>query len=351
MISCTLTPVTDFAAVGAMWREMEARTDASFFQSWTWTGCLAKERFGSPVLLRAQRQDGSVIALGLFNRKHRTLFLGESGLRSWDTIFIEHNGVLTERDVPAAALICAALHPAAGRRLVLSGVDEVHLLAARMLPGIVRIRQTRPAPYVDYAALPSGPFLGSLSANTRYQIRRSDRSYATRGELRLERASTTAQAHDFLSGLATLHQRYWQARGRPGAFAGPEFTRFHQALIDRAMPAGEVDLLRVAAGGSVIGFLYNLVHRGRLYAYQSGFDYAAAGPHEKPGLTSHRLAIELYRSEKMTRYDFLAGDDRYKTSLANAATTMHWLEYLPRGSPRWLAARARALLRTDQALT
>jgi CelD/BcsL family acetyltransferase involved in cellulose biosynthesis len=344
MIEAKFTPVADFAALGQTWQSFEARADCSFFQSWTWMGCLAEERFDRPTLLEL-RKDGELAALALFNWHGRALFLGETGTRARDTVFIEHNGLLTARVEDAATLIRAGLRPAGGRRMVLGGVDEVHRLALAGLPGVIRILQTRPAPYVDYAALPAGPYVASLSANTRYQIRRSDRRYAAAGELRIERARTVAEAHEFLAALAALHQRYWIGRGRPGAFAGADFTRFHHALIDRAMPAREVDLLRVSAGRCVIGFLYNFVHRGHVYSYQSGFDYHSAEAHQKPGLTSHRLAIELYRSEGMRRYDFLGGEDRYKTSLANASIMLHWLEYLPRFSARWLAAGARQLLR------
>ena len=35
----------------AVWRDLESRSDASFFQSWTWTGCLVEERFLRPGLI------------------------------------------------------------------------------------------------------------------------------------------------------------------------------------------------------------------------------------------------------------------------------------------------------------
>ena len=37
--------VTDFTALGERWRDLEQRSECSFFQSWTWVGCLAAERF------------------------------------------------------------------------------------------------------------------------------------------------------------------------------------------------------------------------------------------------------------------------------------------------------------------
>jgi CelD/BcsL family acetyltransferase involved in cellulose biosynthesis len=176
-------------------------------------------------------------------------------------------------------------------------------------------------------------FLESLSANTRYQIRRSEWSFVeTSGPLRVSRAASVAEGLAFLDALAGLHQATWVRRGKPGAFANEAFMRHHRELVSRGLPRGEVDLLRLDAGVQVVGYLYNFVYRGRVSCYQSGFDYAAAGPHQKPGLTCHAAAIERYRAEGAVAYDFLAGEARYKSSLSNARAMLHWLELSPGGS-------------------
>ena len=174
-------------------------------------------------------------------------------------------------------------------------------------------------------------FLQNLSANTRYQLRRSARCYARSGPLAIQRPAGLAEAWRFLDELAALHQATWQQRGLPGMFASADFLRFHRTLLARTLPRGEVDLLRMSAGGQTFGYLYNFRFHGRVLTYQSGFDYAAAGPHEKPGMTCHHLAIEACAAEGVDCYDFLAGADRYKTSLATGAVPLHWLEI----SPRW----------------
>jgi CelD/BcsL family acetyltransferase involved in cellulose biosynthesis len=355
----TLSRVNDLAAIGEHWRELEDRVDCSFFQSWTWTGCRIEERFADPVLLAAEA-GGRTRALALFNRRRGWLgadhlWLGESGIPELDAVFIEHNGVLAERGQrdfllrhclrAALALRLAPLPGRNGRQLVLSGVDADHLRAARA-SGIVRLRHTRRAPFVDCAAIRArGSYLDLLSANTRYQIRRSARRYAAIEPLAIRRAETIAEAHDFLAALAALHQERWRRRGEPGAFANPRFVRFHQSLIERAMAARQVDLLRIGAGDAAIGYLYNFRFRNRVLAYQSGFDYDAAGPHRKPGLTSHHLAIEMCAAEGIERYDFLAGADRYKLSLSTGSTELHWLELSPRWSASGLLSLARQAAR------
>ena len=90
-----------------------------------------------------------------------------------------------------------------------------------------------------------------------------------------------------------------------------------------------MDLLHITAGDRTIGYLHNFNHQGRAYAYQSGFDYDAADSHQKPGLTCHWLAIAMCAAAGTAFYDFLAGADRYKRSLATGETTLFWLTVNP----------------------
>ncbi len=356
MTSITLSRVTDWAALGELWRDLEARSDCSFFQSWTWTGCLAEERFTDPILLQARR-DGRLVAMGLFNRRRtwtgrEVLWLGETGHARHDAVFIEWNGLLAERGTPADVLSeclrAACLIPIDGerlllrRRLVLSGVDTPTAGLAGLASAGLFVHRSMAAPFVDLAALreTGQPYLAALSANARYQLRRSDRRYQN---LTLERAASGKLACGFLDRLAMLHQATWQQRGRPGAFADPYFTRFHRALIERGFDRGEINLLRVGSGPGTVGFLYNFEWRGRVMAYQSGFDYPAAGPHQKPGLTCHHQAIEDALGRGLRYYDFLAGADRYKRSLATSETMLHWAELGPANLRRRLAVRLKVL--------
>jgi CelD/BcsL family acetyltransferase involved in cellulose biosynthesis len=347
-IDIIVSSLQHFPTLERKWRDLEARSAGSFFQSWTWTGCLMEERFPDPVVVEAQ-EDGRIVALALFNRKGRALYLGETGQQQLDDVFIEFNGVLTEAGQEARltqACLYAARDLRSGklyghgrRRLVLSGINSATLAAARQI-GAVRCIRDRPAYYVDFRAGRDG-FLERRSANTRQQLRRSERDYENTGDITIERAVRLAQAHEFLDELAALHQASWKARGQPGAFANPFFSRFHRALIERGLGRGEIDLLRIAAGAQIIGYLYNFRYRGHSLAYQSGFDHANAGRHRKPGVTSHHQAIQFAAQWGAARYEFLAGDDRYKRSLADRSETLHWIEVANLYSPVFLLQRLR----------
>jgi len=332
-----ITPVRDWAALGATWRELEARAaQLSFFQSWSWVGCLAEERFTNPVLLRAS-DGGTLLGLALFNRHRGRLHLTQSGDVMRDAAFIEHNAPLTSGGPEVtAALLQAAADQRGG--LVLDGVPPDVLALA---PGIAWRYQERLAPWLDLAAVRArgGDHLAMLSANTRYQIGRSVRQFESAGRLVVHRAESLAEAESMLGEMIVLHERVWQARGKPGAFAHPFMRRFHAALLAEAVPRGEVDLLRVQAGPRNLGILYNFRLRQRISAYQSGFNHSHDAAHGKPGLCCHVMAIKRGLAQGDMVYDFLGGADRYKRSLAGQTAPLLWAEMVPRWSPRGLLAR------------
>ena len=332
--------VRSFATLGEAWRALEAGASPSFFQSWTWVGCLAEERYPDPVLLRAERE-GRTAGLALFNRHRGRLHLAESGEAELDRPFTEHNGPLATDPEAAAALLRAAWELAGPRGVVLGGVPPA---LAEPPPGAVLVRrQVRPAPWLDLDDLRArgGDHLAGLSANARYQIRRSDRLYAGTGRLALARAGTEAERAAWMDELMALHEATWQRRGQPGAFATPYLRRFHAALTARALERGELDLLRISGPAGVVGLLYNLRLAGRVYAYQSGFADPEAHPHARPGLTCHALAIGLALERGDRVYDFLAGDQRYKRSLADRSQDLVWAEF----ARPWSAAGLLAVLR------
>ncbi|MDE2333765.1 MAG: GNAT family N-acetyltransferase [Rhodospirillales bacterium] len=331
MVTVTASPIEPggtaaWEALAQRWRVLESEADGSFFTSWTWIGCLASERFDAPLLVAADAA-GETVALALFNRRRRwigrsRLWLHEAGRRALDTPFIEHNGVLTRDPALIADCLRAALRHG---HLVLSGVEEPTLLAARATGKAWRRQEPRPAPWVDLRRVrSSGGIAPLLSANARQQLRRARRALETGGPLRLARAADPAEALAFLREMAGLHQASWQARGQPGAFSEPFFVRFHETLLARALPRGEAELLRITAGPRVLGLLYNFVHKGRVLAYQSGFAGAAAGP--SIGQVCHWLAIEEHAAAGRNVYDFLAGEARYKTRFATDVMDMHWLD-------------------------
>jgi len=337
----TLSAVPDQGELEPLWRGLERRAEASFFQSWHWIGtwleCLQPE--AGAELLRVERE-GTLIGLGVLVRRtvrrhgvlrSRGLFLNCTGDPLLDEITVEHNGFLAERGAEREVLHAGVAFLLTRREdwdeLFLDGMRDPERLDGIPL-GDARVRTLglRPCPYVDLAALrESGQdYVAALGRSTRYNVRRSLREYEKRGVLELHEATDLAQARDFLRRLRQLHQRYWEQKGKPGSFSNVFFATFHDRLLERAHSSGALQLLRATAGEAELGLLYNFVYGGRVHNYQSGFDYAGGALHERPGLVCHVLAIEHNLRKGQAVYDFMAGDSDYKRNLSTASQTLAW---------------------------
>ncbi len=377
-----------------MWRELEGRSDCHFFLSWDWIGSWLAE-IDRPVQVLIGRSAGQVVVLGLLVPSRRRgripLRVSGAGLHTTgdleqDVITIEYNGFLVARDCnnlaagargaaeangsaawaeDAAVGFLLGRRPAAGRYPV-RRIDELRLLnvprtyaagdpdPARLSAasgadssvggndGLLReLVWSKPSWRVDLDAIRASgkAFADTLSANTRQQIRRSMRLYEKQGTLAATRARDVPEALAFLDGLKSLHQPYWTGRGERGAFGFPFFERFQRRLIETCHPHGGVELIRVTRGDTAIGYLCNLVHRRHVYSYQSGFLFED-DPKLKPGLVSHCLCIEMHEREGDGVYDFMAGDNRYKSNLGSPGPDMHYV----------LLRRPTALNRLEEAM-
>ncbi len=329
--------VDDLAALCADWRDLEARADVTFFLTWDWIGPWLETAGGAPIAARVTL-DNRLVGLALFHverRKwHRFLplrlaALNETGDRQKDIAYIEYNGALAEKGAEAAVLnaIIAALVSGADApafdAIGLGGLPQGLARAIDPAGLKLRILTSEPTARVDLDALRAGKsdYLAGLSSNARQQIRRSLRLYETRGPVRLEAASSLAEAQAFFSQMQELHQASWAARGMPGAFAAPFMERFHRQVIDRGFSNGKVELLRLAAGDDTLGFFYNFLHDRWVGAYMSGIAYEGDNK-LKPGLTGYALMVKQHLALGHGAVDFLAGENAYKTRLGKPGEAM-----------------------------
>ncbi len=347
-----------------VWLDLEGRSRRSYFQSWGWIGNWLQELPPGiePKILNVQR-GSTVVGLAALVAKqtsrHRFLrskglYLSETGAARYDQLTMEYNGFLVERK-SGDTILRHCLEWLSDREgqwdeLYLSGLAAVNRERYERIAGAIGlrtfVRDSKACFYVDLDTVRQrgGDYIEQRSGNTRYQVRRSLRRYQAYGQVTLEVAKNIDQALIYFAELKKLHQTYWIRRGQPGAFANEFFERFHTSLIKNRFAEREIQLLHITAGLKTIGYLYNFYDRGRVYAYQSGFNYDA-DPKLKPGLVSHCVAIGYYLTQKVKIYDFMAGDSQHKRSLATNTADMTWL-VLQRDLPKYrMESVARSLKR------
>jgi CelD/BcsL family acetyltransferase involved in cellulose biosynthesis len=321
------------------WRRLEAVARPSFFTSWQWIGTLlaAVPAAHRPNLLRGTAR-GETVALALLGfgaarRRHglvrsRAFYINETGDPRFDSITIEHNGILAPAGHEVATLDSAIAWFADLRDVA----DELHVsgsllrLSKTMVEGrgLGRSETTLPCYSLDLDLLSQsgGELYPVLSANARQQLRRALRHFESYGPLQLSAAATIEEALAYFAELKLLHCASWERRGKRHAFLGEFFEWFHRLMIERSFAEGGTQLLRAAAGGRVIGYLYNFRLGDRIYAYQSGF--ADADRRERPGIVTHALAIRHAFQSGARVYDFMAGRNRLKESISTRCEPMLW---------------------------
>lgn len=337
-----LDPRVDAVRVAETWQALEAVAQPPYFLTWgwmqNWLACLPASQLPDLAVWREDQRDVATCFLGhqQLVRHHffpsRALFLNATGVPSRDELCIEHNAILCVPGQRARALDLVSLVPGDWDELFLPAVDEGSFADLEQHDGRrngtdrryrVRLEKEVVAPFVDLEKVRAAPggYLSLPGASTRAQIRRTER---TLSPIELEAATDRVEAHAILRELIALHEKSWHARGELGAFSDPWFVRFHERLIDSRFERGEVQLLRIHGNGGTIGCLYNLVANGRVLFYQSGFT-SFDDPRVKPGYLCHALAIEHAARAGYAVYDLLAGDRRYKHSLATGSVKLSWL--------------------------
>jgi CelD/BcsL family acetyltransferase involved in cellulose biosynthesis len=359
-------PVPAIEELAPLWRELQARSNPSFFLSWSWIRCWLQwlpAEF-SPELLEVREHD-QTLALAIFVPaklrrargliRSRSLHLHATGIERFDELTIEHNGVLAARTFEARATNAMVDYLLASDgqwdELVLDGIDPDYLPQdARTAPAIELVSREVPVHRIDLQAVrvSNGGYLALLGNNTRYQIRASTRRIEQTGPLELRAAGSVDEALAYFEALMHLSSQRWRSRGRKGSFDEPEFVRFHRALIASAFDAGTIQLLCIKAGGLAFGYLYNFVYEGSVLVYQFGIDYQRFEPSVQPGLVAQRLAIEHNATAGHLTYSLLAGDALYKRRLATESQRMYWTVLQRR---RWRFSVERWLIQTKRALS
>jgi CelD/BcsL family acetyltransferase involved in cellulose biosynthesis len=349
----------DWSKVGPLWGNLADNSPySSFYLSADWIAAWLEVFADSlrPEILVFEEEStpvGACLLVKTVERRGpfrvRRIYLNTGGEDLADRAAMEFNSVLCLAgcEQPVAESLGAYLRTLEWDEFAMEGMSPnlvLNWLQTKTFPELSATTKVRPSYYVGLDRLRqfSISYESSLSPNSRQQIRRSLRLYGERGTIRTEVAQQLARAEQFFDELRDLHLARWRGRGGAGAFASPRRLAFHRALIRRAFGRGGIQMLRVTAGEETVGVLYNFVQKGKVYFFQSGINYGPA-KRLKPGLVTHVCAIRCCLEQGFDDYDFLAGEARYKRSLAKDCRLLAWVVFARPGIKLWLINFLRAL--------
>lgn len=332
--------------ISSHWRKLEEQSrDHSVFQSWAWIDCwleIAKKHI-RPILFKDNGKIVGMCFIG-FGKSYdcriigfKTIYPFLSGVSQVDIVASEYNAVL-----------CLPEYTQTLQKLLIDFFknDKRLLSYSRVL--LQRISETELPLYQDVALNNNFDIdvyrneqsayvnlkqlrddgLGyddGFSKSLKTDIRRSEKLYAEKyGALKFEKPGNVTQAQNWFQELGKLNKLRFKTKGEKSAWDYPELIRMHRAFLNRQFACGNAEIVRLCAGSTPIGYLYNFIYRGVVYFYMGGFRYDDDN-RLKPGLLTHNYAIKEHFLRGNIAYDFMAGDQSYKYRMGIKGMNMYHL--------------------------
>ena len=324
--------------ISLIWCNLLETSQYSFFLSWpwvsTWLKLLINEKIyiqlvviydnEQPVACFFIKKKKSIKLIGGVNRSY---YFNTTGIEYYDEISVEYNSILmTDGQYIKYIISIFKDNIYNWNKLFFQGFNcGLNKYQDTLLSSYKVNEKSKISCFVDLTKIKNTDYLNLLSANTRYQIKRSIKEYKKIGSIEVIHASNLNEAYEMYEKLKVLHQKAWIKRGKKGSFSNKFLDKFHMNLLKNYFLQGYIQLVHILSGEETIGILYNFVYENKVYCYQSGFHYKEDN-HFRPGLVSHYYSIISNYRKSNTTYDFLVGDARYKKSLSTDYNLLYWSE-------------------------
>lgn len=193
-------------------------------------------------------------------------------------------------------------------------------------------------------ALPSDweTWIMQLSRSRRRRVRQLWRDQFESGHAAVRVAYDEATLAEGFEILVDLHQRRQNALGHAGSFSSKRFRDFLYEAAQLHLAAGQLRLQWIELEGKPVAAQLDLQDGEILLDYCSGI--AIDCEFARPGWLGVTAAIRAAIENGRTTFDFLRGDESYKSHWRAEPVKMFHLELIPRTTKARTLAKLRASL-------
>jgi CelD/BcsL family acetyltransferase involved in cellulose biosynthesis len=284
------------------------------------------------AVVTAHRQERLVGAAPLFVRRERGVrtarFLGGHESALADLMIAEDEPMSTAR------LLTDGIQKQSFDYADLFGLPQTSLLEQLdVLPVVARVE----APVL---LMPNGweeAYRASTGSKKRNLHRRRLRQLGEVGAVEFELGRTREELEPMLEDAFRLHNLRWHGRPDDSTFGTETGRDFHRAALRRLADDDVLRIVLMRIDGRAVAFHYFFVLDGTMLVHRLGFDPALA--RYSPGVVSTLETLRIAAEEGVTRVEFLGGNDRYKSELANRQEPLYEAVGLARNPWGALAAR------------
>ena len=168
-----------------------------------------------------------------------------------------------------------------------------------------------------------------LSSKMRFSISHQMRVAEKKWHPSLRLCQSEAEALQWLTLLAKWQDVRWSSRGLQGKFGWDRRRLFYERFVIGLLRIGDLRFWALVANDQVLAVELGCRFRGRYVGIHPAFDPALVS--YSPGVVLRAMILQHLMREGMERYDFGAGDEKYKLRWANERKTFsnfscapHW---------------------------
>jgi len=362
-----IATVEEFRRLGAEWDELFQRANPeNIFLRFGWMSTWWKHfGKGQLAIIAVRDSTGQLVAVAPFYIARSSAGMGARrlGFLADEHVGSDYLTVLADPRFAAAAAAETARLLFTHRRLwdyiELCDTPDSPLMAAltaeltgRGMPVFEAGRRV-----CRYIPLPSTfeKYLAGIGTGLRANYRRRWRALRQEHQAECLAISGAAELERHFPALIALHRMRFEQRAADSAFLAPRVPEFHAEAMRVLAAQGLVKLFLLTAGGDSIAALYGFSVGRTFQFYQCGMHPAWA----RYGLGQVLIgcAIEQTIGAGHATFDFLRGDEPYKTQWAGRAhenTTLRFFDRRPVSvAAQWslrLAAGLHAVMRSARTL-
>ena len=136
-----------------------------------------------------------------------------------------------------------------------------------------------------------------------------------------------------LATLFGLHQKRWELKGGPGAFASAERCELYFNMAPALMARGWLEFWILRLDGKPTAVQYGFRYRNVVYSLQEGFDPAYSS--ERVGYVLRAHVLKTLIGQGVRQYDFLGGEETSKVRWGaeiGSYADIHFARPLTRGA-------------------
>jgi CelD/BcsL family acetyltransferase involved in cellulose biosynthesis len=321
---CVITEAAALADLRSEWRQLHAASNADLFLSWDWLMPWWQHLSGDRELFIMLAHDDGGLLRGLlalsaettrvgFRRVRRLRFLGDDRVGSdYLDALIEPGWNRAVTQAFGAALVARRSE---WDLLELRDMDQQSNTPHELLDALggefdMRTRNGLLCPVQDFQpGLPLDDFMSQTSRFQNYTRRRKWLERQPGFRIEICRDENTLQPA--MENFFRLHRLRWLEDGGSSGISGAQDEAFHRDAMTRLMAAGQLRLYTLWVDGLAVASVYALIHRRTFYYYQSGMDPDWRS--RSPGLVLIGETFADAIRSGLTRYDFLRGEEAYKS--------------------------------------